>query len=71
MTIEQEREAVKLLGEAMGYGNMMLLASDLWKEMLIQEGYPISGAFVPALPCDVIKRTINPPTPEGRPSCKP
>lgn len=48
-----EKESVKQLGEQIGYGNMMYLASDLWKEDMIKKGYPISGVFVPVLPCDV------------------
>jgi len=48
-----EKELVRHLGELIGYGNMMQLASECWKESMIEKGYPISGVFIPALPCDV------------------
>jgi hypothetical protein len=50
-----EKELVKFIGEQIGYGNMMNLASKLWREDMIANGCPISGVFVPALPCDVKK----------------
>lgn len=46
MTQKQEIEAVKQLGEAIGYGNMMTLATALWRKSLRDEGYPQSGAFI-------------------------
>ena len=42
-----EVKAVKELGEKIGYGNMMSIASALWRKSLKENGYPISGAFVP------------------------
>lgn len=57
MEIKQEKEQVKILGEVIGYGNMMQLASELWKEMMQKRNEPVSGVFVPALPCDV--RRVN------------
>lgn len=54
-----EKEAVKQLGEQIGYGNMMHLASELWKEDMIANGYPVSGVFVPALPCDVNRPPLS------------
>jgi hypothetical protein len=42
-----EIEAVKKLGEKIGYGNMMSIASALWRKSAKEQGYPISGAFVP------------------------
>ena len=45
--LEQEVKAVQKLGEEIGYGNMMTIASSLWRKKLRDEGYPISGAFVP------------------------
>ena len=44
-----EAQKVKELGEQIGYGNMMALASALWRKMLIDSGGNASGAFVPAL----------------------
>jgi hypothetical protein len=46
MTQKQEIEAVKQLGEAIGYGNMMSLATALWRKKLRDSGYPQSGAFI-------------------------
>jgi hypothetical protein len=48
-----EKELVRQLGEKIGYGNMMQLASECWEEMMIAEGYPTSGVFIPALKSDV------------------
>lgn len=36
---------VKKLGERIGYGNMMAIATALWKKDLTDNGYPDSGAF--------------------------
>lgn len=38
---------VKELGEQIGYGHLMHIASSLWRESMRKNGYPISGAFVP------------------------
>jgi hypothetical protein len=53
ITMTEENNRVKELGEKIGYGNMMYLASELWKKDMIDCGYPTSGVFVPALPADV------------------
>jgi len=50
-----EISAVKALGEQIGYGHLMELASALWRKSLEQKGYPTSGAFVTALESDVKK----------------
>jgi len=42
-----EIKAVKELGEKIGYGNMMCIASALWRKSLKEKEYPVSGAFVP------------------------
>lgn len=57
-----EKQKVKELGQLIGYGNLMHLASDLWKEDLKAEGYPTTGAFIPALSCDIngLKVSQNP-----------
>jgi hypothetical protein len=46
MNREQEVLAVKLLGETIGYGNMMSIATALWRKNLRDSGYPQSGAFI-------------------------
>jgi len=50
MTREEEIAAVKLVGEKIGYGNMMSMASALWRRSLRIAGYPESGAFYPTCP---------------------
>jgi hypothetical protein len=47
MNRKQEIEVVKKLGEQIGYGHLMSLASALWRQKLKETGTPISGAFVP------------------------
>ena len=42
-----EVKEVKELGEKIGYGNMMSIASALWRKSAKENGYPISSAFVP------------------------
>jgi hypothetical protein len=47
MSMEQDIESVKILGEQIGYGHLMSIASALWRKSLKEKGYPESGAFVP------------------------
>ena len=47
--VKQECEAVKALGDQIGYGNMMTLASALWAKLLIDEGLQDDGAFYPTI----------------------
>ena len=42
-----EIDAVKELGDKIGYGNMMSIASALWRRLLKESGVPTSGAFIP------------------------
>jgi len=46
---KQEFESVKNIGERIGYGNLMEIASALWRDSLEKQGLPTSGAFVPTL----------------------
>jgi len=47
---KRECEEVKRLGDQIGYGNMMTIASALWAKMLIDEGWGSdSGAFYPTI----------------------
>ena len=48
-----EKELVRKLGQQIGYGNIMQLAAECWEEMMLQNGYPTSGVFIPALKSDV------------------
>ena len=61
---KREVEAVKRLGDQIGYGNMMTIASALWAKMLIDDGLQDSGAFYPTIllnmkPGDLTVYTIN------------
>lgn len=47
--LKEELEQVKILGEEIGYGQMMTLASELWKKSLKEKGYSETGAFVPKI----------------------
>ncbi len=47
MNAKNEIKAVKALGEEIGYGQLMILASALWRKSLKDKGYPEVGAFVP------------------------
>jgi hypothetical protein len=46
---KRECEEVKRLGDQIGYGNMMTIASALWAKMLIDKGWTDSGAFYPTI----------------------
>jgi len=54
-----EEELVRELGEKIGYGNMMDLASECWQDVMIKNGYPTSGVFITALPSDSNQRVIE------------
>lgn len=56
MTDKEEIEAVKQLGEAIGYGHLMALASALWRKSLKEKGYPTSGAFIGTCISSVYKK---------------
>lgn len=45
----KEMLAVKQLGEAIGYGNLMSWASALWRKCLTDSNMPESGALVPRM----------------------
>ena len=46
MTRKEEILQVKSLGDSIGYGNLMTIASALWRYDLKIKNYPIEGAFV-------------------------
>lgn len=58
MNREQEIKSVKALGDAIGYGNLMWIASSLWRKSLKDQGYPVNGAFVPTIN-NFIKKTCQ------------
>ena len=53
-----EAVAVKMLGEWIGYGNLMSWASALWRKSLADKGFPTIGALVPRID------TLNNPSAE-------
>lgn len=52
---KQEWEAVRQLGEKIGYGNMMEIASSLWRNKLLKDGISF-GAFIPTIEQFVLKK---------------
>ena len=56
--IKYEVDIVKKLGDEIGYGHLMELASALWRKTLEEEGYPTSGAFVTTLECFLSKEIM-------------
>lgn len=49
MKREEEITSVYKLGEEIGYGNLMEIASALWEKDLTTRGEPAEGAFVPTI----------------------
>lgn len=47
--LENEFNQVRVLGEKIGYGNMMSLASALWRKKLKDMDAPVMGAFIPVI----------------------
>lgn len=49
------KELVRRLGADIGYGNMMVLARDCWRESLAAKGYPLGGehSVGPCIACTV------------------
>lgn len=47
--LNKEVNAVKELGESIGYGHLMELASALWRKSLNEDGFPADGAFITSL----------------------
>lgn len=48
--MKNEIKAVEELGESIGYGHLMELASAIWRKKMKDAGQPTSGVFVPTLP---------------------
>jgi hypothetical protein len=53
MDIKTEIEVVKKVGEKIGYGHMMEIASALWRQKLRDSKTPETGAFIAVLSSDV------------------
>jgi len=47
--MKEEIIKTKQLGEEIGYGNLMMIASALWRHSLGKINSPIIGAFVPRI----------------------
>lgn len=52
--LKTEIEKVKKLGDEIGYGHLMSLASSLWRKKLKSDGIE-SGAFIPILKDFILK----------------
>lgn len=57
--IKTEVIQVKELGEKIGYGHLMELASALWRKSLQEKGYPTSGAFIPIIEALIVKDALD------------
>lgn len=49
MTHQEEIKRVKQLGDEIGYGHLMSIASALWRKDLKEMNIPEEGAFVPTI----------------------
>jgi len=47
--LKSEVKLVQEIGEQIGYGHLMSLASALWRKSLKDKNYPEIGAFVPTI----------------------
>jgi len=45
--MKEDVKLVKEIGDIIGYGHLMNIASSLWREMLREKEFPVSGAFLP------------------------
>ena len=57
--LQIEELQVKELGEKIGYGKMMHVASKLWKQKLKETGVPEDRAFIPVIKTGEIIYTEN------------
>jgi len=46
-------DIIKSIGEQVGYGHLMCVASALWRKSLKEKGIPEDGAFVPMIPAGI------------------
>ena len=53
--MKTEIEKVKELGEEIGYGHLMSLASALWSRKMVNTGAPISGVCIPVTNDMIVK----------------
>ncbi len=56
MNRKDEIQAVRELGEKIGYGNMMELASAMWAVKLLRDYGSSEGAFVPTILSDLKRK---------------
>lgn len=47
----EERKLVKQLGDEIGYGNLMSLASEIWKEYSPRDAFTVGPCAVAMVPC--------------------
>ena len=63
---KREVEAVKSLGDQIGYGNMMEIASALWAKAMIDTGHPYDGVPYPTLLSNMIPSDLTDHRKESR-----
>lgn len=54
-TFKEQVEIIKSIGDQIGYGHLMCIASALWRKRLKETGTPPEGAFVPTIEYSVKK----------------
>jgi len=63
-----EKEAVSLLGKAIGFGRVMQLATECWGGFLVNSGNPTGGEFVSG-PCKALVTPCQCQKAEGYVAC--
>lgn len=54
--MNKDVKEVEALGNRIGYGHLMNIASALWRKSLIDKAYPVMGAFYPTCICFIKKK---------------
>jgi hypothetical protein len=57
--LRAEMQAVKQLGDRIGYGNLISWASALWRASLREQGFPESGAFIGVCECSIKRDCLD------------
>lgn len=58
-TFKDQVKLVKSIGDNIGYGHLMFIASALWRKDLKEHGVPPEGAFIPTIEYSVKKTDLK------------
>lgn len=58
-TFKEQVKLVKSIGDEIGYGHLMCIASALWRKNLKNHGVPLEGAFIPTIEYSVKKTDLK------------